>query len=156
LTDAQQAEQTASAELTRLAGAVQAAEEEAQAAQVATITAQQQAQAATASAAGARADANAARDAWQRQALDAYVREGRFGVLTAMLEHTDPDEVLAASYYARLAGDVQAGRVTHAQTASATADQAEQTAAFAVARAQATAADLAQKQSDAQTARDAQ
>src|SRR5262249_46237758 len=63
----------------------------------------------------ARAAADQAFAALRVEALGAYVGQGRFGALTATMKATTGEDRMAASFYATLAGDTQAGRVTSAR-----------------------------------------
>ena len=104
----------------------------------------------------ARAKAAAADDLLRRQALDAYIGQGRFGVLTVMFEPTSEEDALTAPYYAQLAGGVQADRAATARSTREAAAAAETAAALAAATAASTEADVAHKQAAAHQARDAQ
>ena len=104
----------------------------------------------------ARAEAAAAHEVLRRQAIDAYVGQGRFGVLSVTLQPTSQEDALTASYYAQLAGGAQASRLEAAQATREAATAAENEAAVAAARAASTETDLTHKQAAVQQARDAQ
>jgi murein DD-endopeptidase MepM/ murein hydrolase activator NlpD len=153
---ARQAKDAADLELARLDSSLQEA--------LTALTAAQQARdaAAAASAAAAtrltdaRAKASAAEDLLRRQALDAYVDQGRFGVLTAVFAPASDEDALTAPYYARLAGGIEADRAADARTTREEAAAAESAAAAATATAASTEAELERSQVAAQQARDAQ
>src|SRR3954453_14066811 len=154
---ARHAKETADLELARLDSSLQEA--------LTALAAAQQAHAVAAGAPAApppaapptaRAEAAAAEDGLRRQALDAYVGQGRFGVLEAVFAPGNDEDRLTAPYSARLAGRVQDERLTTARTTRQAAATAEAAAAEAAATAAATEAELDRARGAAQQARDAQ
>ncbi len=153
---ARHAKDAADLELARLDSSVQEAVSAVAAAQQARDAAQTAAADASSQLQAARAEAAAAHEGLRRQAIDAYVGQGRFGVLSATLQPTSQEDALTASYYAELAGGAQASRLATAQATREAATAAESVAAVAAARAASTQTELAQKQTAVQQARDAQ
>jgi murein DD-endopeptidase MepM/ murein hydrolase activator NlpD len=126
------------------------------AAQQARDSAQQAAADAAAKLTTARAAADAAFSALRVEALGAYVGQGRFGALTATLKASSGEDKMAASYYATLAGDTQAGRVSTARAAREAAVAADSTAALTAAAAVSAEGAVRDRQVAVQQARDAQ
>ena len=126
------------------------------AAQQARDSAQQAAADAATKLATARAAADAAFSVLRVEALGAYVGQGRFGALTATLKASSGEDKMAASYYATLAGDTQAGRVSTARVAREAAVAADSTAALTAAAAVSAEAAVRDRQAVVQQARDAQ
>ena len=153
---ARQTKDAADAELADLDTTLQQAVDAVAAAQRTRDDADQAATTAAAQLAGARVKADAARSVLQHQAVDAYIGQGRFGVLTAQLQHLSEEDALTSLYYAELAGGVQAGRVVTAQATREAVSAAEQVAAVAAARATSATHDVERRQADVQHARDAQ
>jgi murein DD-endopeptidase MepM/ murein hydrolase activator NlpD len=118
--------------------------------------AQKAAAATAATLATARSTADAAFSALRVQALGAYVGQGRFGALTATLKATTGEDKMAASFYATLAGDAQAGRVTTARVAREAAQAADSAATLAAAQAVSAEAVVRDRRAAVQQARDAQ
>src|SRR5262249_19519540 len=108
---ARQAKDTADLELARRDSALKEALLAVTNAQRARDGAAAAANAATAALTVARAQQSAAERALRKQALDAYVDQGSFGVLTAVFAPANDEDALTAPYYARLAGAVQADRL---------------------------------------------
>ena len=115
---ARQAKDAADLELARLDSSLHEALTALTAAQQARDAAAAASAAAAAELTGARAKVAAAEDLLRRQALDAYVDQGRFGVLTAVFAPASDEDALTAPYYARLAGGIEADRVTGARDAA--------------------------------------
>jgi murein DD-endopeptidase MepM/ murein hydrolase activator NlpD len=104
----------------------------------------------------ARATADAAFSALRVQALGAYLGQGRFGALTATLKATTGEDKMAASFYATLAGDTQAGRVATARVAREAARATDSAATLAAAQAVSAEAVVRARQAAVQQAWDAQ
>ncbi len=153
---ARQTKDSADLELARLDSSLQEALTALTAAQHARDIAAAAATTAATELTDARVRAAAADDVLRRQALDAYVGQGRFGVLEAVFAPTSDEDALTAPYYARLAGAVQAERTATARSTREAAVAAESAAAVASATASSTEAELARAQAAAQQARDAQ
>jgi murein DD-endopeptidase MepM/ murein hydrolase activator NlpD len=156
LAAARQTKEAADLELNRLELDLQDATAALTTAQQALDAAQQKAVDAATALATARAAAEQTFAALRIQALAAYVGQGRFGALTATMKATAGEDKMAASYYATLAGDTQAGRVTSARVAREAAVAADATAQTASAAAASAEAVVRDRQAAVQQARDAQ
>jgi len=156
LSSARQAKDAADLELNRRDLDLRDATAALTVAQQARDAAQQAAADAATKLATARATADAAFSALRVDALGAYVGQGRFGALTATLKASSGEDKIAASYYATLAGDTQAGRVSTARAAREAAVAADSAAALTAAAAVSAEATVRDRQAAVQQARDAQ
>jgi murein DD-endopeptidase MepM/ murein hydrolase activator NlpD len=156
LSTAREAKEAADLELNRRELDLRDAAAAFTAAQQTRDSAQQAAADAATKLATARAAADAAFSALRVQALGAYIGQGRFGALTATLKASSGEDKMVASYYATLAGDTQAGRVSTARAAREAAVAADATAALTAAAAASAEAAVRDRQAAVQQARDAQ
>jgi murein DD-endopeptidase MepM/ murein hydrolase activator NlpD len=156
LSTAREAKEAADLELNRRELDLRDATAALTAAQQTRDSAQQAAADAATKLATARAAADAAFSALRVQALGAYIGQGRFGALTGTLKASSGEDKMAASYYATLAGDTQAGRVSTARGAREAAVAADATAALTAAAAVSAEAAVHDRQAAVQQARDAQ
>jgi murein DD-endopeptidase MepM/ murein hydrolase activator NlpD len=156
LSAARQAKEAADLELNRRELDLRDATAALTAAQQARNAAQQAAADAATKLVAARTAADAAFSALRVQALGAYIGQGRFGTLTATLKASNGEDKMAASYYATLAGDTQAGRVSTARAAREAAVAADSAAALTAAAAVSAEAAVRDRQAAVQQARDAQ
>jgi murein DD-endopeptidase MepM/ murein hydrolase activator NlpD len=151
-----QTKDAADLELNRLELDLQDATTALTAAQQARDAAQHAAADAEAALTTARAAAERSFSALRIQALGAYVGQGRFGALTATVKATSGEDKMAASFYATLAGDAQAGRVSTARAAREAATAADRAASLTAAAASSAEAVVRGRQAAVQQARDAQ